>query len=85
VHENIEQRIKIQVIISKEMDESKVYHGRAWNACAGVPVDMASWDVLDAVPAERMKPSLPRHLVRSAFETGLGRTAENKVPSSVTD
>ena len=31
-----------------------------------------------------MKPSLPRHLMRSGLVTGLPSTAENSVPSSVT-
>jgi len=50
-----------------------------------VPVDMASFEVADVAPADTMKPSLPRHLTRSALETGLARTAEKSVPSSVTD
>jgi hypothetical protein len=38
---------------------------------------------VDAPVEERINPSLARHFVRSARVTGLARTAENRVPSSV--
>jgi hypothetical protein len=39
--------------------------------------------VFVAAAKERTKPTLARHLIRSVLDTGLARTAENSVPSSV--
>jgi hypothetical protein len=39
--------------------------------------------VFVAAAEERTKPTLARHLIRSVLDTGLGRTAEKSVPSSV--